>query len=137
MTTAALAEITIEIPNEWWMTSNHRLHWRKKAVRTKWLRHLAAVQARQAGLPRDLPTPVEVKAYISYPGPCSPDPNNAEPTTKALVDGLTDYGCWPDDDRKHVIGPDHRFGGVTRGKRTVRLVITPEDRPSDKGGNDA
>lgn len=127
--TDALAEITIEIPGPWWMTSNHRPHWRKKAARTKWLRQLAATTARQVGLPKDLPTPVRIEAFITYPRGCSPDPNNAEPTTKPLVDGLTDYGCWPDDNRKHVLGPDHRYGGVTPGRRTVRLVITPGGTP--------
>ena len=48
------------------------------------------------------------------------------PTTKALIDGITDFGVWPDDNDLWVVGPDHRRGeGVAPlGVRKVRLVIT-------------
>lgn len=122
---SAAVELVIEIPKEWWLNANHRHGWRVKAARTRWLRHLAAARARQANLPTALATPVRVEAWVTYPRGGKNDPNNAAPTTKALIDGLTDYGCWPDDDQHHVHGPDHRYGGVTPGRRTIRLVITP------------
>lgn len=36
------------------------------------------------------------------------DPSNLQPTAKALVDGITDAGVWPDDNAKYVIGQDCR-----------------------------
>lgn len=121
-------ELTVEVPDEWWMNANHRPHWTVRQARTKWLRHLATVSARRAGLPKGMSTPVRVEAWVTYPRGGKNDPNNANPTTKALIDGLTDYGCWSDDDQDQVIGPDHRHGGVTPGRRTVRLVLTPAAR---------
>lgn len=37
------------------------------------------------------------------------DPSNWTATTKALVDGLTDAGLWPDDNSKHVTIAEPRF----------------------------
>ena len=115
---------TVEIPKAWWMSSNHRPHWAKRKTLTAHLRHLAALEARRQRLPKDLP-PVDVVAYIHPPTRRSEDPNNANPTTKALIDGLTDYGCWPDDSEEYVTGPDHRLGEPNAGQRLVRFVITP------------
>lgn len=36
------------------------------------------------------------------------DPANWYPSAKAVVDGFTDAGLWPDDSIRHVIGPDMR-----------------------------
>ena len=120
-----LTELTLDIPTDWWMSNNDRIHRMDEQRRTRWLRQLAATQARAQKIPTGLPTPVRVMAYISYPTRSTPDPGNAYRTTKALVDGLTDHGCWEDDNHHHVKGPDHRYGGVTPHRRTVRLVIYP------------
>lgn len=116
-------ELTLTIPREWWLTSNQRPHWRAKAVAVANLRVLATAGAQKARLPKGLER-VRITAHITYPTASRPDPNNAHDTTKPLVDGLVDYGLVADDDHRHVLGPDHRHGGVTKGKHTVRLVIT-------------
>ena len=36
------------------------------------------------------------------------DPANWYPSAKAVVDGFTDAGLWPDDSVRHVLGPDLR-----------------------------
>lgn len=36
------------------------------------------------------------------------DPANWYPSAKAVVDGFTDAGLWPDDSIRHVVGPDMR-----------------------------
>jgi hypothetical protein len=36
------------------------------------------------------------------------DPANFSLTAKAVVDGFVDYGLIPDDDSKHLLGPDMR-----------------------------
>ncbi|GAA2022414.1 hypothetical protein WDZ16_13015 [Pseudokineococcus marinus] len=41
------------------------------------------------------------------------DTANYAPTVKAVVDGLVDGGLLPDDDRRHLEGPDLRVGSPT------------------------
>ena len=117
-------ELTLDIPDPEWMSSNDRSHWRAKARKTAALRHRAGWAAKQLA-----PTtgPVLVVAHIGYPRAGKADPGNAAPTVKAILDGLTDAGVWPDDDSTHVIGPDYRRDPEThlRGVHRVRLVITP------------
>jgi crossover junction endodeoxyribonuclease RusA len=116
-------ELTIDIPRAWWLTSNQREHYRPRATKTAELRALALSTAMRADLVRGL-TRVRIIAHLTYPDRRRRDPNNSAPTTKALVDGIvTDYGLCADDDYQHLIGPDHRFAGVTPGRYTVRLVV--------------
>lgn len=58
------------------------------------------------------PYPVRIVAHIWKPRRGRYDPNNLAPTTKACVDGFVDAGILADDDWNHVIGPDHRHGGI-------------------------
>src|SRR3546814_6107632 len=76
-----------------------------------------------------MPVPIQAIAHITTPTKQREDPNNANPTTKALIDGLTDHHCWADDDSEHVLGPDHRRGPVTPGKRFV--VLRSEEHTSE------
>lgn len=121
--------LTIDIPPNEWMSANDRGHWAAKAKRTRALRHRAAWAARQARL--TVPTPVLVVAHIGYPRNGKADPGNAAPTVKALLDGLTDAGVWPDDDSTHVIGPDYRRGPKTdrAGWHAVTLTFTQQHVP--------
>ncbi|RTE48808.1 hypothetical protein [Actinobaculum sp. 352] len=114
-----------------WMSANHsgrvNTHWAVTRRKTMNLRRLAAMQARAQRLrpPRGR---VRVTAWVQYPTRGRADPNNAAPTTKALIDGLTDAGIWPDDDHTHVIGPDHRRANGTcpRGLHIITLTIEEE-----------
>lgn len=112
-------------PDSTWLSANARLNWREKNRRTQWLRQLARAQAAHQGIPANLPVPVEVVAYVTTPSRRREDPNNANPTTKALIDGLTDHYCWADDDHEHVLGPDHRRGPLTPGHRFIVLDLIP------------
>lgn len=118
--------LTLWIPGPWWMSSNMRLHWAAKAKRTAWVRKYAALEATKQGLVRGLDT-AHVMAFIGYPTGAKADPQNAAPTVKAAIDGgIVDYGCLPDDDHTHLIGPDYRRDGLApKGTHTIRLVITP------------
>lgn len=117
-------ELVVDVPAGWWLSSNQRLNRHRVAERVATLRDLARVEARRQGLVRGL-TRVRIVAHLTYPTTHRRDPNNAHPTTKALLDGLVDYGLVPDDDSSHVIGPDHRFAGVGGRARHygVRLVV--------------
>lgn len=73
---------------------------------------------REAGLKAALqhepvPTPTRIIATIHKTRGGRYDPNNLYPTIKACLDGIVDAGIIPDDDHKHVIGPDMRHGDKT------------------------
>ena len=123
--------LTIPIPPGEWISANDRMHWAEKAKRTKALRARGKAYARALGLHRAGLEVVHVAAWIGYPRGGKADPANAGPTVKALIDGLTDAGVWPDDDSEHVIGPDYRRGPVTgrAGWHEVQLVLTPQGIP--------
>jgi crossover junction endodeoxyribonuclease RusA len=115
--------IVLTVPRSFYLTANGRYHWAEKARRTRWLRHLATINARAIRLDY---TQAAVVAYIAYPkGTGRVDPNNAAPTTKALLDGCIDAGVLPDDDSRHLLGPDHRRDTNTcTSDYRIRLVFT-------------
>lgn len=124
-----MTTLTFEIPPELWMSANDRTHWAAKARSTKQLRSLGFIGARAKKV-RDLGT-CHVTAWIGYPRNGKADPANASPTVKALIDGITDAGAWPDDDHTHVIGPTYLRDPATKrpGIHTVRLVMTSQEVP--------
>lgn len=124
-----MAEVTFTIPADMWLSANQRLHWAPKAKRTAYLRALGKHGAGLAWMPAFDVT--HVAAFIGYLRNGTADPANAAPTIKALVDGMTDAGVWPDDDSTHVIGPTYLRDpkSPTPGHYTVRLVLTPQEIP--------
>ena len=121
--------LTIDVPPNEWLSANDRPIWQVRARKTGALRRRAAWVARQQRL--TVPTPVLVVADIGYPRNGKADPNNASPTVKAILDGLTDAGVWPDDDSDHVIGPLYRRGPKTdrQGWHAVTLTFTQQAIP--------
>lgn len=116
--------LTLHVPPAWWMTenSNRREHWSKKKEKVKNLRALALSEAMRAGLVYGRDS-VHITAHLTYPDRRARDTHNAMPVLKACIDGLVDYGLIPDDNDRHLIGPDLRAGGVTPGVYTIRFEI--------------
>lgn len=112
--------IELEIPAEWWMTSNRRLHHHDKRRRTANIRQKAGMLERSRG---PVPTPVKVTATISLPTNRRFDPPNAWPVVKAALDGLVDAGILPDDDHAHVPTTVFERGPKTPGKYTLTLTL--------------
>ena len=125
-----MSRIEFDIPESQWLTANQRLHWAEKARRTRFLRTLARLEARRQHLLPSVGT-VWVVAEIQYPGTGRADPANANPTIKALIDGMTDAGIWPDDDSKHLIGPDFRRtpGRAPKGVHRITLILIDQHVP--------
>lgn len=122
----AVRELVVDVPRAMWLSSNQRLHWRSKHERTQGLKSLARYSARAVNLGRLGRT--LVTAHIGYPPNVSRvDPENAHPTTKALIDGLTAAGVWPDDDARHVVSGGHRLDETTgkAGWYRVRFELEP------------
>lgn len=92
------------------INANHRTHWRAKAKKTAHWREVGHV-AGMAALRNGLLVPMErahLTAWFSWPDARRRDVGNLAPTIKGLVDGLVDAGVLPDDDDKHLLGPDLR-----------------------------
>lgn len=104
------ADYSLFVPKaDEWLNSNMRLHRMVKANRVRVWRE-AAKAAVEGWEPFDGPVRIEAHIWKNRRGRY--DPNNLNTTTKACVDGFVDAGLLLDDDWNHVIGPDHRHGGI-------------------------
>lgn len=108
------------------INANDSLHFRKRAELVKALRATAWAMARQAKLPAIQRAHIH---YVIHPDTKSRrrDPGNWSPSAKAAVDGLVDAGVLPDDNHKHLLGPDPRIGRPVKGSQLV-LWITDLDQ---------
>lgn len=114
--------LTIPAPAGW-LSSNHRRDRRAETPDRRTWRDTAGWHARAAKIP-----PLErahITAWLHFGDKRRRDPANFYPTIKAVVDGLVDVGLLPDDDDKHLIGPDLRRGGYGPSSqfRGVTLLI--------------
>lgn len=124
-----IARLTLDIPADWWMNSNHREHWARHGQKTKHIRQLACLRAKQEHVPTfDVAL---IYALIQYPRGGRHDPFNAAPTIKAAVDGLVDAGVFADDDSQHVIGPApvRKPGKSPTGIYRMEFVIVDQEIP--------
>lgn len=105
------------------LTANGRVHWRVRAARTRYWRSIALLHARSllaTGTWHRLDQ-ARIEIRLDWPDQRRRDPANWAPTAKAIVDGLVDAGLIPDDDHRHLIGPDLRRG---LGPHAIHLTIT-------------
>ncbi len=124
-------EIRFDIPrNEWW-TQNRRGHWRAGWSRAAAVKQRARMQAMafKRARPESMPArfPVHVTAIIHPLTYGRFDPENAAPMVKAILDALTEAGWWPDDDGKHLIGPDYRAGERSEHKGWYGVTVRVEE----------
>lgn len=96
----------ILIPSAQMLSLNDRGDRRRTAPTVKNLRTMAMIRARAAGIGRS--ERLRIVAWMRFPDARRRDPHNYMPTLKALVDGFVDAGVLPDDDKRHLQGPDPR-----------------------------
>jgi crossover junction endodeoxyribonuclease RusA len=94
------------IPRDLLLTANQRMHWRKKAARTKAIRELADVQTRS--FKAEPMQAAHCLVELTWPDKRRRDAHNLMPTIKACIDGIVDAKLLPDDSDKHLTGPDLR-----------------------------
>lgn len=119
--------LTIDVPEGAWLSSNDRRHWADVKRRRQILRSMGKSAAIKAHL-----QPVQhaaITAYIQYATGGRADPNNAQDTTKPLIDGMVDAGIFVDDSSEYILGPDHRrdTGRAPKYWHRVRLVIVEQE----------
>ena len=71
---------------------------------------------------------------IAFPDRRRRDPHNYMATVKPIVDGLVDAGVLPDDDAKHLLGPDLRRHPEVTKKRLAQPVYEFHLSLYDRGG---
>ena len=119
-------QLTIDVPEGAWLSSNDRRHWADVKRRRQILRLMgksAAIKARLQPIQH-----AAITAYIQYATGGRADPNNAQDTTKPLIDGMVDAGIFVDDSSEYILGPDHRrdTGRAPKHWHRVRLVIVEQ-----------
>lgn len=115
--------LVVPAPAEW-ISSNDRHHHQVRARLTRAWRMAGLIHGRNARIPTL--NRASITAHVHKPRGGRYDPGNLYPTAKALVDGFVDAGILPDDDWKHLDGPDMRHGG----KGPAQLVITIREIPT-------
>jgi len=120
------ATLTLTTAHSSLLTLNQRLHRMESARRTKLLRNQGAMVVRSMR-----PEPMQrahLTVTVSWPDGRRRDVHNLLPTIKGHIDGMvTDGGLLPDDDDKHLIGPDLRVSDERAISGTVRLVYVFEE----------
>lgn len=122
-TTSPRSERRIEIPAPAaWVSANDRTHWRVKAERVKAWRLAASVLGRLVSR-TPMGTPVDITVTVHRTSARRADASNLAPTAKAVIDGLTDAGWWPDDDDQHIVSTTF-VAGQPKARPTLTITAT-------------
>lgn len=124
-------ETTIDVLKAYWWTQNKRGDWRAKYRRTSVVKRRAYLTYRSlinsGKLQKPEHWPVHVTAIIHPLTHGRFDPENAAPMVKAILDGITQSGYWPDDNADYVLGPDYRLGEPSTEKGVYHITIRIEE----------
>lgn len=126
--------LRLNVPAAQLLTANQRYHWAEQSRRVKALKLLAQYGTRSY-LNRGLWSPVpaaDITVHLRWPDRRRRDPANWAPTGKALVDGVVAAGLLPDDDWRHVTGPDIRID-MESPMPPTRDLVSVELRISARG----
>jgi hypothetical protein len=99
------------------LMSNDRPHWSRRARLTRIWRQATALHAHRTlgpGRKNRAQPPSFVRVTFPVTVNRRRDSDGPAPTVKAIVDGLVDAGCWPDDTPNYVETLGSRFekGGM-------------------------
>ena len=119
--------LTFELSRKQMISANDRLHFQQKAKITRFLRELAKYEGQNTlkdwyGLPFTEDKPCKVRVVIFSPTMRKYDPPNWSPTSKALLDGLTDAEIWTDDNYNIIKRVSFEHGGLS-GSKNYRIEL--------------
>ena len=121
--------LKFELTRKQMISANDRLHFQKKAKITRFLRELARYEGLNTlrdwyGLPFSKEKPCKVRVVVFSPTLRKYDPPNWSPTSKALLDGLTDAEFWTDDNYNVIKEVSFSHGGKSGTKNyKIKLEI--------------
>lgn len=100
--------VTVRLHRQYVLNSNDRhTHWSQRSGPTKVLRQFGEAAVWQNKIERM--DKAHVLVHVEYPPRVRlRDVYNLYPTAKGLIDGMVAKGMLPDDNDKHLIGPDMR-----------------------------
>ena len=111
------------------ISSNDSMHYRSKASKVKELRALGCKMSKSHKDYKKLKysenNRVAVELTVYFPTRRKSDPDNLQPTLKAIMDGFTDSGIWDDDNYKTIIYTKYKYGGLSgcdRYKLSIELI---------------
>ncbi len=104
------------------LSLNDRTHWRAHAAAVKAWRETAWGHTLEQVPPPRAHGPSVVYVDLPVTSRRRRDPSNLLATVKPIVDGMTDAGCWPDDDSQWVAVTEPT---VTIGSNLVVVRIEP------------
>lgn len=113
------------------LNSNDRMHFHQKAKAVDGLKKLADREVFKQFIPSQLPVfgdcrPCGVTLTVYTPTKRRSDPDNLQPTLKALMDGFTESRLWTDDNHEVVKFTKYQFGGLS-GHNGYRLEVDVEE----------
>lgn len=124
-----MTELIVDIPDNEWLSSNDRMHWRPERQRKIALRNRAMLLARQQRL--TIPTPCFLVVKVGLRTNGRADPPNSEPTVKCLIDGIVSAGAIVDDSSDHIISTTYERGPRVKEKgwRRIHLKFIDQSVP--------
>ena len=124
-----MTELIVDIPDNEFLSSNDRMHWRPERQRKIALRNRGMVLARQQKL--EVPTPCFLIVRVGLRTSGRADPPNAEPTVKCLIDGVVSAGALADDSSDHIISTTYERGPkvTEKGWRRIHLIFHDQRAP--------
>ena len=117
------------------LNSNDRMDYRQKAKFVSKLKQLANVEVNKRFSSKEKTTyfPIynkrkscTVTLTVFTPDKRKSDPDNLQPTLKAIMDGFTQAGLWSDDNHEVVKFTKYQYGGLS-GTKAYRLEVDIED----------
>lgn len=129
-----MTTLTFTIPPSLWLTSNRAPHNRgHRARQVADLQAIAAMIAREQGA-TPITGPVTADWTVRYPKGVrrdKGDATNAQPTTKACLDGLVKAGVLEDDGPLHVVRESFQRGPnlTVASLHEITLVLTSQETP--------
>lgn len=108
------------------LSLNDRAHWATRSREVAAWRHWAHIVTRDQlhDVPLPLP-PCWVAVTLPVADKRRRDPHNFTPTLKAIVDGLVDARCWPDDTPEFVATLEPIL--AVRRDHLVTIELTPRE----------
>nr|WP_243459906.1 hypothetical protein [Lactococcus cremoris] len=114
------------------LNSNDRMHFHQKAKIIQELKRITFNQVRNPlnslkKLPLfDSTRTCSVTLTVFTPTKRRSDPDNLQPTLKAIMDGFTESGLWSDDNHEVVKFTKYQYGGLS-GTKAYRLEVDIEE----------
>ncbi|KZK36751.1 hypothetical protein P7266_1770 [Lactococcus cremoris] len=114
------------------LNSNDRMHFHQKAKVVQELKRLAYNQIHNPLNSLDLlplfnvTRPCGVTLTVYTPTKRRSDPDNLQPTLKAIMDGFTESSLWTDDNHEVVKFTKYQYGGLS-GCKAYRLEVDVEE----------